>query len=197
MTINYFLLLDSNENIIGPGDQSATQTETVATTDPTTGKITTSTVQTPLPLPPGCIACTQTQAETWQTLEYVAGILQDIPAAAQLQAAQTSQRALVKQSFTAAANANVTDSAGNVWEGSMASGNSIFLACQLAQHAGATSITLYDAAKNPHSMTIAEGMDVAALIGQAYQVALGTKNSLNAQIAAAQTVSAVQAVTWS
>ena len=117
--------------------------------------------------------------------------------AAQLQAAQTSQRALVKQSFTAAANANVTDSAGNVWEGGMASGNSIFLACQLAQHAGATCITLYDAAKNPHSMTIAEGMDVAALIGQAYQVALGTKNSLNAQLAAAQTVSGVQAITFS
>ena len=46
-------------------------------------------------------------------------------------------------------------------------------------------------------MTIAEGMDVAALIGQAYQVALGTKNSLNAQIAAAQTVSGVQATTFS
>ena len=116
--------------------------------------------------------------------------------AAQLQAAQTSQRALVKQSFTAAANANVTDSAGNVWEGGMASGNSIFLACQLAQHAGATSITLYDAAKNPHSMTIAEGMDVAALIGQAYQVALGTKNSLYGEINAATTIATVQGVDW-
>ena len=193
MSTNYFLLVSPSGVIIGPGSQPSTQEVTTYSGDPPAP----TTTEETLPLPANCIPCTQTQADTWQTLEYVAGILQDIPAAAQLQAAQTSQRALVKQSFTAAANANVTDSAGNVWEGGMASGNSIFLACQLAQHAGATSITLYDAAKNPHSMTIAEGMGVAALIGQAYQVALGTKNSLNAQIAAAQTVSAVQAVTWS
>lgn len=196
MTTNYFLLLDSNENIIGPGDQSATQTETVATTDQTTMQVTTTTVQTPLPLPSNCIACTQTQAEAWQTLEVVGGVIQAIPTATLLANAQSTQRALVKQSFTAAANANVTDSAGNVWEGGMASGNSIFLACQLAQHAGATSITLYDAAKNPHSMTIAEGMDVAALIGQAYQVALGTKNSLYGEINAATTIATVQGVDW-
>ena len=117
--------------------------------------------------------------------------------AVQLQTAQTQQRALIKQSFTAAANANVTDSAGNVWEGGMASGNSIFLACQLAQQVGQTSITLFDASKAPHSMTVAEGMAVAALIGVAYQKALGTKNSLYAQINAATTVSAVQSVLWS
>ncbi len=116
--------------------------------------------------------------------------------AAQLQAAQTRQRATIKSSFTAAANANVTDASGIVWEGGTASGNSIFLACQLAQQMGTTSLTLYDAAKNAHSMTIAEGMSVAALIGQAYQVALGTKNSLYAQINAATTVSTVQSIIW-
>ena len=116
--------------------------------------------------------------------------------AAQLQAAQTRQRAIIKSSFTAAANANVTDASGIVWEGGTASGNSIFLACQLAQQMGTTSLTLYDAAKNAHSMTIAEGMSVAALIGQAYQVALGTKNSLYAQINAATTVSTVQSIIW-
>ncbi len=110
--------------------------------------------------------------------------------------AQTTQRALIKQSFISAANANVIDSNGITWEGGMASGNSIFLACQLAQQTNQSNITLYDVAKTPHSMTIAEGLAVAALIGEAYQKALGTKNSQYANIDAASTVSAVQKVTW-
>ena len=116
--------------------------------------------------------------------------------AAQLQQAKTAQRALIKSSFIAASTANVTDSNGIVWEGGMQSGNSIFLGCQLAQQAGQSTITLYDANKAPHSMTIAEGMGVAALIGTAYQEALAKKNTLYANIDAADSVSEVQAVTW-
>jgi len=116
--------------------------------------------------------------------------------AAQLQQAQTAQRALIKSSFIATSTANVTDSNGIVWEGGMQSGNSIFLGCQLAQQAGQSTITLYDANKAPHNMTIAEGMGVAALIGAAYQEALAKKNTLYANIDAANSVSEVQAVTW-
>ena len=116
--------------------------------------------------------------------------------AAQLQQAKTTQRALIKSSFIAASTANVTDSNGIVWEGGMQSGNSIFLGCQLAQQAGQATITLYDASKAPHSMTIAEGMGVAALIGTAYQEALAKKNTLYANIDAAKSVSEVQSVTW-
>ena len=192
MSTNYFLLVSPSGVIIGPGSQPSTQEVTTYSGDPPAP----TTTEETLPLPANCIPCTQAQAETWQTLEVVGGVIQAIPTATRLASVQTQQRALIKQSFTASANANVTDSAGNVWEGGMASGNSIFLACQLAQHAGATSITLYDAAKNPHSMTIAEGMDVAALIGQAYQVALGTKNSLYGEINAATTIATVQGVDW-
>ena len=113
-----------------------------------------------------------------------------------LQQAQTTQRALIKSSFITASTANVTDSNGIVWEGGMQSGNSIFLAFQLAQHARQPTITLYDASKTPHNMTIAEGMGVAALIGAAYQQALATKNGLYAQVNAATSVAAVQAVVW-
>ena len=172
MAINYYLLVVA-DTIIGPGSTTEEQ------------------------LPPGCIACTQAQTETWQTLEIVAGVIQAIPAAALLLSAQRAQKVLIKSGFLSAANANVTDSSGNIWEGGMASGNSIFLGCQLAQQNGATSITLYDAAKAPHSMTIAEGMAVAALIGTTYQTALGTKNALYGQINAATTVSAVQAIIYS
>jgi len=171
MAINYYLLVVA-DTIIGPGSTTEEQ------------------------LPPGCIACTQTQTETWQTLEIVAGVIQAIPAAALLLSVQRAQKVLIKSGFLSAANANVTDSNGIIWEGGMASGNSIFLGCQLAQLNSATSITLYDAAKAPHSMTIAEGMAVAALIGTTYQTALGTKNALYGQIDAATTVSAVQAVVW-
>ena len=119
------------------------------------------------------------------------------PTAAELLAqAQAAQKAIIKTSFVAAANANVTDANGVTWEGGFSSGNSIFLACQMAQQTNDTSITLYDAAKVPHTMTVAEGTAVAALIGKAYQKALGTKNSLYANIGAASTVSAVQKVTW-
>ena len=110
--------------------------------------------------------------------------------------ARTFQKAIVKAAFLAASNANVTVSNGVIWEGGTASGSSIFLGCQLAQQQGATSITLYDAAKAPHTMTIAEGMAVASLIGAAYQTALGKKNSLYAQIDAAMTVSEVQSIVW-
>ncbi len=114
----------------------------------------------------------------------------------QLGIAKAAQSALIKSAFLTASTANVTDANGIAWEGGMASGNSIFLGCQLAQQMGQTSITLFDAAKAPHSMTIAEGMSVAALIGSAYQTALGQKNALYAQIDAATTVSAVQTVVW-
>lgn len=119
------------------------------------------------------------------------------PTEAQILAnARAGQKAIIKKSFTAAANANVTDANGVIWEGGFSSGNSIFLACQLAQQTNQSNITLYDASKTPHTMTVAEGMVAAALIGEAYQKALGTKNSLYANIDAASTVSAVQKVTW-
>ena len=172
MATQYYLLVVA-DTIIGPGSTTEEQ------------------------LPPGCIACTQTQTETWQTLEIVAGVIQAIPAAALLLSAQRAQKVLIKSGFLSAANANVTDSNGIIWEGGMASGNSIFLGCQLAQQQGATNITLYDAAKAPHSMTIAEGMAIAGVIGAAYQTALGTKNTLYGKINAATTVSAVQAIIYS
>jgi len=147
-------------------------------------------------VPKGAIPCTQEQAQNWQ--QYVPSNEEVVaaPDTLLLAQAQTAQKIIVKQSFTTAANANITDANGITWEGGMSSSNSIFLACQLAQQTNQTNITLYDASKKPHSMTVAEGMAVASLIGEAYQKALGTKNSLYANIDAASTVSAVQKVTW-
>jgi len=150
--------------------------------------------------PDGVIPCTEEQAKNFQA--YVPNMsttpptVVSAPSAQLLAQAQAAQRALIKSSFITASTANVTDSNGIIWEGGMQSGNSIFLGCQLAQQAGQTTITLYDASKAPHSMTIAEGMGVAALIGTAYQEALAKKNTLYANIDAAKSVSEVQSVTW-
>ena len=110
--------------------------------------------------------------------------------------ARKKQRLNIKQAFIEATNAPVTDANGITWEGSKESGTSIFLGCQLMQQTGATMITVFDAAKEPHQMTIAEGMAVAALIGMQYQTVLAKKNALYAQIDVAKTVSAVQAIVW-
>ena len=92
MTINYYLLT-MGDLIVGPGSQPATQTQTQVATDPTTGEPTTTTIDVPLPLPPGCIPCTQAQAETWQSLELVNGVLQPIPTISLVATAQAIQAA--------------------------------------------------------------------------------------------------------
>lgn len=114
----------------------------------------------------------------------------------QLDIAKAAQSALIKSAFLTASTANVTDANGIAWEGGMASGASIYLGCQLAQQQGAANVTLFDAAKAPHSMPIAEGTAVAVLIGLAYQTALERKNTLYANIGRAVSVAEVQAVVW-
>lgn len=196
MTINYFLLV-SGENIIGAGSQPSTQLQPEdSAPDLVTGEITTTNVEVPLPLPENCIPCTQAQHDAWQTLEIVGGVLQTVPVTNVVAREKQNQKALIKEAFTLAANAPITDANGITWEGSKESGTSIFLGCQLAQQAGATMITVFDAAKEPHQMTIAEGMAVAALIGMQYQTVLAKKNALYAQIDVAKTVDDVQTVMW-
>lgn len=113
-----------------------------------------------------------------------------------LQAAKLQQSSLIRQAFDSAQNAPVTDSNGNVWNGGFDSALKINGAVQLAQIAGSTSITLYDINNVPHQMTIAQAQAVAMAVGAAYQAAFARKQSLLTQIAAAASVSAVQAITW-
>ncbi len=110
--------------------------------------------------------------------------------------AQTQQVEILRQAFVNASNAPVTDASGNVWDGGESSGSSIFLACQMATQAGVANVTLYDARNVGHTMTVAEGMTVAATIGTAYQTAYQQWQTLRAQVLAATTVAAVQAVIW-
>ena len=129
------------------------------------------------------------------------GVLSTTPAPAptdaeKLAAAQSAKKAEILAAFNTAQAADVTDSNGIVWNGGEVSGNKIFLACQLAQQAGATSVDLWDKANTKHSLSIADGMKVAAALGAAYQSAFAHKQDLKAQIASATTVADVDAISW-
>ena len=201
MTINYFLLVNG-DSIIGPGSQPATQPQTQVITDPTTGEVTsTTTVDVPLPLPANCIACTQVQAETWQTLEIVAGVIQAIPAAALLLSAQRAQNALNYASYLQAIQGPVSyTSKGGITTqyqadpGSVANLQSTILGFQLAQ---ATPSGFYWVALDNTQVPF----EYADLLGLAQAMALpgaaafAKRQSLKAQVAAAD-LSTVSTIIW-
>lgn len=110
--------------------------------------------------------------------------------------AQTVQIALIRSAFNSATLAPVTDPAGQIWSGGESSGSAIYLACQLAQQNGQANVTLWDSSNTAHTMTVAQGMAVAAAIGAEYQTLYQKWQNLRAQIMAATTVSAVQAIVW-
>lgn len=200
MTINYFLLVNGDD-IIGPGSQPATTQQPQHTTDQTTGEVTTTTVDVPLPLPANCIACTQTQAEAWQTLEVVGGVIQAIPSAALLATAQATQNALNYASYLQAIQGPVSyTSKGGVTTQYQADPDSranlqdSILGFQLAQ---ATPSGFYWVAlDNSHTP-----FEYADLLGLAQAMALpgaaafAKRQSLKAQVAAAD-LSTVTSIVW-
>lgn len=114
-----------------------------------------------------------------------------------LDQAKAVQLANVAAAFAAASTLPVTDGAGLTWSGGFDSAQKIYGAAQLAQAGGATSLTIYDASNIGHSLTIAQATEVAAEVGVAYQTAFAKYQGLKVAIAAATTVAAVQAITWS
>ena len=203
MSINYFLLVSPSGVIIGPGSQAATQKVTTFSGNP---PVQTTTTQ-PLPLPANCIPCTQTQAETWQTLEYVGGALQTIPAAAQLQAAQTAQRTLITASAVAAMTGGFQSSAlgaaytypSTLTDQHNLSGSVVASLLPNLPSTWTTPFWCQDSAgtwamvQHTAAQIQQVGLDEKAWIVSCQEKLAG----LNAQIAAAQTVSGVQAITFS
>ncbi len=202
MTTNYYLLI-SGDMIVGPGSQPAMQTQT--TTDPETGQ--TTTIDVPLPLPANCIPCTQTQAETWQTLEFVGGVLQAIPAAMLLSQAQAAQKVLLRASCVSAIVSGFVSSAlGSAYT---------YPSTLTDQHNLSSSVVASLLPNLPSTWTTPfwcqDSAGTWAMVqhtaAQIQQVGLDEKAwivscqeklaGLNAQIAAAQTVSGVQAITFS
>ena len=200
MTTNYYLLCNG-DTIVGPGSQPATTQQPQRTTDPTTGEVTTTTVDVPLPLPANCIACTQTQAETWQTLEVVGGGIQAIPSAALLITAQRKQNTLNYASYLAAIQGLVSyTSKGGITtqyqadQGSVANLQSTLLGFQLAQ---ATPAAFYWVALDNTQVPF----EYADLLGLAQAMTLpgaaafAKWQNLKAQVAAAD-LSTASTIIW-
>ena len=64
----------------------------------------------------------------------------------------------------------VVDESGRQWRGGQESATAIMGGVQLSEFAGATTITLRDADRNPHVMTMQDARGVAAAIGIDYQI---------------------------
>ena len=205
MTINYFLLT-MGDLIVGPGSQPATQTQIQVTTDFTTGEPTTTTIDVPLPLPPGCIPCTQTQAETWQSLELVNGVLQPIPTISLVATAQAIQAAqLTTDCKNAITGGFVSSALGSPYT---------YPSTTIDQHNLAASIIASLLPNLPSGWTTpfwcmnsagvwnltphtAAQIQQVGLDGKAWVTAQQTTlANLLGQVGAATTVANVQAVTW-
>ena len=113
-----------------------------------------------------------------------------------LSTVKSNQIGAIKIAFDSASIQPVTDANGTSWSGGQSSGNVIFLACQLAQQAGSANVTLWDSSNNSHTMTIAEGMTIAATIGATFQSLYQKWQTLRAEINASTTVASVLAITW-
>ncbi|MBA4709595.1 XkdW family protein [Aquitalea aquatica] len=116
--------------------------------------------------------------------------------AALLSTARATQLSALAAAFATASTADVTDSAGLTWTGGFDSAQKIYGAAQLAQAAGAASVTIFDASNAGHSLTIAQATAAAAAVGAAYQAVFAKYQGLKVQIASATTIKAVQAITW-
>lgn len=109
---------------------------------------------------------------------------------------QAAQINTIKSAFDQAAGLPVTDANGRTWSGGEHSGLSIFLACQSAMQKNLTDVTLWDSSNQPHPMTVADAMTVAAAIGDAYQPLFQKWQNLRAQVMAAKTNADVVKVVW-
>jgi hypothetical protein len=154
-----------------------------------------------VPVPPHCIPCTQTQAEAWQTLEVVSGVIQAIPAATLLATAQAQQNALNHASYLQAIQGPVSfTSAGGITAMYQADPQSIAnLYASLAtwQLKGAAPSGFYwkaaDNSKVP--FTYADLQGLAQAMGEPGEAAWVKWEGLKADVAAAS-LSTVSSFVW-
>lgn len=109
---------------------------------------------------------------------------------------QQNKIAELRAAFNAASIASVTDANGVTWSGGQPSGTAIYLACQMAQQDGMANVTLWDVNNAAHTLTVAEGMTVAATIGAAYQAAFQRWQTQRDAVKSATTISAAAAIAW-
>lgn len=169
------------------------------------GAITGSGVTADGTLPAGAIECTADQFSNLSLYEVQNGAVVLVPnaAALQLSAAQAQQRALIDAAYANAVQQNVTYKtvAGTTetFEADTASQTLVMQATQGYAIAGATPAGFYwvaaDNAQVPFTLADLQGL-YQAILAQGW-TAFQKRQTLKAQIDAATTVEAVQAIVWS
>ncbi|KUJ73937.1 hypothetical protein AVO42_00505 [Thiomicrospira sp. XS5] len=102
----------------------------------------------------------------------------------------------VRAAYAVDAVAPVTDTNGIEWRGGEASAQAIKGAAELAEFAGQTTITLRDAARAAHIVSIADAKAVAAQIGGDYQTKFQVKEQAIYDIERAETVPEIESINY-
>lgn len=114
----------------------------------------------------------------------------------QLNTAKEAKRNAIRSAFNAASQLPVTLADGSVWNGGMDSALAIDGAVRMAENAGLTDLTLYDANNTAHAVSITDGKLIAAGVGAVYQSVFANKQAKMVAIEAAATLEEIEAVVW-
>lgn len=109
--------------------------------------------------------------------------------------AQEAKRTTIRERYALEAMANV-EVAGLVWDGGFDSAIKLDAAKRLAEAAGASDVTFFDADNDPHLLDFATAQTIVISVASAFQVALATKQALMRAVSDAQTDSDLDQVEW-
>ena len=113
----------------------------------------------------------------------------------QLKALKTLKQADVRKAFDSVCLADVSID-GIIWNGGFDSAIKLDAAKRLAESAGLTKVTFFDASKTPHILTIEEAMGVIIGVSVDYQTKLAKKQELMKAIEDATAVEEVELISW-
>lgn len=83
---------------------------------------------------------------------------------------------------------------GLSWHGGIESALKLDAARRLALEAGETGVEFFDTSNQGHLLTMADAKTVALMVGGAYQVEFGNKQTLMVQVDQAETLEALEAI---
>jgi len=131
-------------------------------------------------LPSGSVAITNEEADALRAPKF--------------SEAQEAKRIEIRSAYAATGSAVVAN--GVTWDGGFDSAIKLDAAKRLAEAAGASDVTFFDAANAPHVLDFATAQSVIIGVASAFQAALATKQALMRAINDAQTESDLYLVEW-
>jgi hypothetical protein len=99
-----------------------------------------------------------------------------------LDEAKNIKKQQIRTAFTASASQPVTDANSITWDGGYDSALKLDAARRMAELAGQTTVTFYDASNAPHDLALADAAAVVLTLGADYQAKFAAKQALMAQV---------------